>query len=414
MLLYIDDVLVYSKSFNQHLSHLRLVFDTFRKFNFTLSLKKCAFFSNETKFLGHIVSADGIKMDPEKISAIQAMNTKKRKELHSMLCKAAFYRRFIHNFASRTHDIAAWLRHEKREKALIPERLQKSIAYLKNLLCQDVLVHPDFNKPFQLFVDASDYGIGAVLMQDGRPIEYYSRQIRHQERAWHISEKECLSVVAAVLHFKPYLISNNFTIFTDHKNLVSIFEGRKGKTPRSQRLLRWLLALQDFDFYIQHVEGTKNPSDILSRIPQEELIQSSKLFEALFSGDISSPPKDIQDGKMLGYVEGFDAEFQEEQRRDPKYRAMIMFKSFGTVDRRYATFVSKASQYYSLSLTGILLRKGKVCVPRHLIKHLLSVHHDLPTAAHTGSKKLYATISTRYYWETMRKDCRRYTVSCLK
>ena len=228
-LVYLDDIIIYSKTWEDHLRDLREVFALLKKANFKLKLKKCQFLRQEVNYLGHIITQDGIAPDPQKIQKIKDYPVPtSADEVRSFLGLAGYYRRFIPNFGKVAKSLT-----QKTQKAALKEPFQwteedqKAFEYLRTcLITQPILAYPDFQTEFLLFTDACNYGIGAVLsqVQNGKEvvISYFSRQLQKSETNYPTIEKEALAVVEAIRHFKYYLLDRPFTVLSDHAPLQSL------------------------------------------------------------------------------------------------------------------------------------------------------------------------------------------------
>lgn len=266
-LVYMDDIIVFSTSLQEHISNLSLLFKTLRENHLKIQMDKSEFLRKEVEFLGHIVTPEGIKPNQKKINAIQNFPIPKTaKDIKSFLGLLGYYRRFIKNFAKITKPFTKCLK--KGEKIIHTKEFVETFKLCKDILSNDpILQYPDFNKPFILTTDASNIALGAVLSQGNigtdLPIAYASRTLNTAECNYSTIEKELLAIVWATKYFRPYLFGRKFTIMTDHKPLQWLFNL---KEPNS-RLVRWRLKLEEYDYKILYKKGKHNTNaDALSRI----------------------------------------------------------------------------------------------------------------------------------------------------
>ncbi|GET58613.1 retroviral-like aspartic protease 1 [Rhizophagus irregularis DAOM 181602=DAOM 197198] len=238
MNVYIDDIIIYSKDWNEHLQHIKIVLEELRKANMMLKLKKCEWAKRNVEYLGHIVGTDGLKPDEKKIEKIKNLkppkNIKQVREINGLY---------------------------KQQKAL-EELKEKLINYL-------ILQHPNFEKEFILITDASGEGLGAILEQldeNNREIviSYASRSLVNAEKRYLITELECLAVFWEIKYFHKYLIGRKFKVITDHAALKGFIS--TSKVPKGRRG-RWMMELQQYDFEIIHKPGKENKNaDAMSRL----------------------------------------------------------------------------------------------------------------------------------------------------
>lgn len=277
---YMDDIVIFSTSLQEHIDNLKLVFERLREANFKIQLDKCEFLRKEVKFLGHVITSEGIKPNQKKIEAIQKFPIPKTpKEIKSFLGLLGYYRRFIKDFAKITKPFTQCLK--KGEKIVHDQKFIETFNMCKNILTNDpILQYPDFTKPFNLTTDASNFALGAVLSQGpiGKdlPIAYASRTLNPAECNYSTIEKELLGIVWATKYFRPYLFGRRFTIITDHMPLRWLFSL---KDPNS-RLVRWRLKLEEYDYEIVYKKGKLNTNaDALSRIQLNTLETESVIAE---------------------------------------------------------------------------------------------------------------------------------------
>jgi hypothetical protein len=278
-LVYLDDVIIPGRTFEEHMENLQSVLERFRNAGLMLKLTKCSFCKKQTSFLGHIVSADGVATDPSKTAKVSSWpQPTSVKEVQQFLGFANYYRRFVRDYAAIARPLHRLT--ERGREFLWTEDCQVAFDSLKkSLTTSPVLAFPDLSKPFILDTDASDTGIGAVLSQlsdDGteRVVAYASRTLSKPERRYCVTRRELLAVVYFTRHFRPYLLGRHFTLRTDHGSLTWLWNFRE---PEGQ-LARWLERLQEYDFRIVHRPGRKHGNaDGLSRSPCPQCGRDSHL-----------------------------------------------------------------------------------------------------------------------------------------
>src|SRR5665811_1255193 len=275
-LVYQDDVLVYSQSFKEHKEHLREVLSRFRKVGLTILSSKCQFGKQYVKFLGHVVSENGIQMNPEKVATIQAFGIPTtRKQLRGFLGLVGWYHNFVERFADLAEPLYALC--SPKQKFKWTPRAQEAFEKMKAAVIEDlVLAHPMFGKPFILRTDASNTGVGAVLSQvdnarEEKVVSFASKILDKAQRNYTTSEKECYAIIFALEKFREYLDGHEFVLQTDNKALIYLDSMKSS----NQRLMRWSWKLQEWSPYIQYIKGRDNVvADFLSRnsIPDETVV----------------------------------------------------------------------------------------------------------------------------------------------
>lgn len=264
-----------------------------------VQLDKSEFLQKEVAFLGHIVTPEGVKPNPEKISAIKNWPLpKNEKELRAFLGILGYYRKFIQDFAKIAKPLTQQLR--KDESMQHTKDFISSFEKCKNILSSSqILIYPDFQKPFILTTDASKFAIGAVLSQGqigkDKPIAFASRTLSKSEERYSTIEKELLAIDWACKYFRPYLFGRKFTLYTDHKPLTYALNL---KDPHS-KLIRWKLRLEEYDYEIRHRPGKQNiVADGLSRIHNEV-----NLNEQDNSSSGTAHSADTDDGQFIQMTE---------------------------------------------------------------------------------------------------------------
>ena len=277
VLCYIDDILIFSKTFDEHLDHINQVFQRLRSASLTLKPSKCHFAVPSLIYLGHTISKQGIGLDPSNTDAVRTFPVpKNQRDVRSFLGLANFYRRFCKDFAKIANPLNKLL--QKNTKFVWTDQAQIAFDSLKqSLITAPMLYYPDLNNGFCLTTDASDISLGYILSQKDddnkdRVVAYGGRSIRPEERKWTVTEKECLAVVEGIKAYREYLSHRPFTVYTDHKALQWL---SNMKDP-SNRLGRWALKLQEYQYTIIHKEGKKNQNaDALSRRVYDDAIDAT-------------------------------------------------------------------------------------------------------------------------------------------
>ncbi|XP_043474040.1 uncharacterized protein LOC122506110 [Leptopilina heterotoma] len=262
-MVYLDDIVVYGSSIEEHNKNLVLLFERLRHTGLKLQPDKCEFLRPELEYLGHLVTKDGIKPNPNKTKAVSEFKVPhNRTSLKSFLGLSGYYRKFIKNYSTIAKPLTE-LTKESKQFIWTPD-CQKAFDTLKLSLCQaPVLKYPNFEKEFTLITDASNVGLGAILSQDGHPCYYISRTLNAPELNYTTTEKELLAIVWAVQRFRQFLLGRKFKILTDHQALKWLFNVKDA----SSRLMRWRLKLEEYDYEIQYKKGSENTAaDALSRV----------------------------------------------------------------------------------------------------------------------------------------------------
>jgi hypothetical protein len=314
-LLYLDDVIVFSSdNIEEHLNRLRHVFEKMRESNLKFKPTKCHFLKKEVEYLGHIVTQEGYKPNPNKIEIVKNYpQPKKAKDIRAFLGLAGFYRKFVPNFSKISQPLTELTKNNVVFKWT--ELQQQAFEVLKHaLVTPPILKYPCLNKEFILNTDASGTAIGAILTQkyDGieHPVCYASRTLNPAERRYSTIERELLAVVWAVKKYRIYLTGVHFTIVTDHRPLKYLLTI---KDP-SSRLAKWAMFLMEYSFTIEYKPGRMHTNvDTLSRIKTEEEHESKV---------IATIQHEIQERPAISVIWS-KPELAELQRKDAELRDII-------------------------------------------------------------------------------------------
>ncbi|GJS62792.1 putative nucleotidyltransferase, ribonuclease H [Tanacetum coccineum] len=274
VIVFIDDILIYSKSEEEHEAHLKTILDLLKKEKLYAKFSKCEFWLQEVQFLGHVVNRDGIHVDPSKVESVKNWKTPESStEIRSFLGLAGYYRRFIENFSKIAKPLT--LLTQKNKTYVWGDKQDEAFQILKEKLCNaPVLALPDGPDDFVVYCDASKQGFGCVLMQRGKVIAYASRQLKKHEKNYTTHDLELGAVVFALKIWRHYLYGTKSVIYTDHQSLQYIFDQKD----LNMRQRRWIELLSDYECEIKYHPGKANVvADALSR--KERLKPKDKIHK---------------------------------------------------------------------------------------------------------------------------------------
>jgi len=263
VIIFIDDILIYSRNEEEHASHLRDVLQTLKDRHLLAKFNKCEFWLQSVAFLGHIVTSEGIRVDSQKIEAVkQWPRPTSATNIRIFLGLAGYYRRFVEGFSSIASPLTKLT--QKKAKFQWSDDCEKSFAELKTrLTTAPVLTLPEGLDGYVIYCDASRVGLGCVLMQRGKVIAYASRQLKVHEKNYPTHDLELAAVVFALKIWRHYLYGVHVDVFTDHKSLQYVF------TQKELNLLqrRWLEFLKEYDMSVHYHPGKANVvEDALSKL----------------------------------------------------------------------------------------------------------------------------------------------------
>ena len=374
VVVYFDDILVYSRSRTDHLQHLRDVCAALLREKLYAHPKKCSFFTAEVSFLGFILSARGVAADPAKVSAITTWPPLRDvHDVRSFIGLATFYRRFVPNFSGVAAPITDLIRLEKFEWTKAAER---AFEELKRLMTEaPVLRLPDFERVFEVACDASGVGIGGVLSQEGHPVEYFSEKLDDTKRRYDNYDREFYALVQSLRHWRHYLLPKEFVLYSDHSALRHLQDQRKV----SDRHSRWIEYLQDYTFVIRHKKGKDNVvADALSRRPH--VLHMMQV-------------------RVLGFEQMVDA-----YADCPDFGKLYSLASSGP---------SPECRDFCIS-EGYLFRGKRLCVPRTSIRDFLIWEtHAGGLSGHHGVNKTIQALEYQFFWPSLKRDVGRIVSRCL-
>lgn len=401
-IVYLDDILIFSSSYEQHLIDVDKVLEALWKANLRLSWKKCKWLHAEVKYLGHIVGQGNIHPDPEKVRVIRELARPKTvRQLRSLLGSVSFFRRFFPRLAERLAPLNEML----RKPAAIRWTEERDAAFrgLQDLLCSEPVVRtPDYTRPFALHTDASGVGIAGALVQyyDGAPavVAYYSRALSPREQKMDTLMRELLAVVVTAERFRHYLLGHPCTVITDHASLKWI---HSIKDPHGI-LARWLVRLGRFDLKFEHVSGKLNVlPDLLSRNPYEQEM-----------GESGVDPEPCSNLEVDACAVDSKATVDFTKSADPWYNGMK--KQIKDDPSAFPSFEVSHELLYKTVRDPVSKRPmRKLVVPTDLRLRIIHDAHDTPTAAHLGSAKTIRRVAEQYYFPRLAAEVRAYVRRCV-
>ena len=399
VMVFLDDVVIYSKDASQHAADVELVLKDLQAANLTLKESKCHFGKTELDLLGYMISADGIRAQPSKTEAIKQLSSPTNvSELRRFLGMSSYYRQLVPHFA----DIAEPLFQLTRKgiEWNWSNEAESAFNTLKDSLCSNkVMAHPDPSKPYILYTDACDHAIGGILCQEDengieRPIQYLSAQLTSTQRRWATVEKECWAVVYCLDKLRCYLLGSQFVVFTDHKPLLSLFTNQMKNT----KIQRWGILFEEFGAVIKYRPGANNVrADMLSRIVTHEaaVIDMSSEWIQLDSGKCSEFHlyDDIDQNLLIrDQAVEFQSEIVSAHEPDSNYvmHNGILYSCYRT--NRYEP------------------RYPRIVLPSSFRRQVIERCHI--EAAHSGLIKTMVMVQEGYVWPGMRKEIERYVKKC--
>lgn len=417
VVIYLDDILIFSRDPRDHERHVRLVLQRLRDQQLFCKLEKCSFEQSSVVFLGFVISPEGLSMDSSKIQSIKEWKAPSSlRDVQVFLGFAQFYRRFIRDFAKIAKPLTDLTRTTLGTPFTWTSAADAAFETLKFAFCSaPVLVHVDFDRPFVVETDASDFAIGMVLSQpvsnskDLHPVAFHSRKLSPAEINYDTFDKEALAVYEAMTTWRHYLEGSPHPImvYTDHANLQYLTSTRT----LSRREARWALYLSQFKINLVVRPGRKNgKADALSRRPEYELAPDDPLRlvnTRPLVNPVSAQDPDEHVISSISIAAG-TFEFLDKLRSalETDERARTLRTSLFSDTRREDTALWEEEE-------GLLTFKGLLYIPtRDLQLEILRTRHDSKSAGHLGTTKTYDLIARDFWWPTRWKDVKNYVRTC--
>jgi hypothetical protein len=403
LIAYVDDLVVFSKSYDEHLYHLRMVLDKLTSAGLTINLEKCKFYQTRIRFLGHVIDQDGVSPDPDRIAAVLTYPVPhNQKQLRKFLGTCNYHHRFIINYAQCVAPLLTLLKKGSRWKWI--DEMQRAFESIRQKFAASIhLVHPNETQPFSIYTDASRIAIGGVLMQadeEGNPqiISTTSRVLTAYEQHYTTCEQELLSIVNALQKFRIYVFGRKIRVHTDNKALSFL----KRCVLTSNRVARWVMQLQEYELDISHIRGAENHlADVLSRNPSglspqqiNDLTKPRELLVAALNLDIDDSVK-----RQL-------KDLLRHQTQDPTVEA---------IRQQLANESLGVKSKYRLHNRIVYVNCGtppgwRAYLPAHLERPVIKFIHT--SYGHSGTDKCVSIIADSFYVKNLGRKVRQLLASC--
>lgn len=422
-LAYLDDVVVFSENFDDHLDHLRRIFERFKIHGLHCGIKKCQFARKHVEYLGHVLTDTENLAHPKHLAQLTDYPAPTSlRQVRAFLGTAGWLREFIPRFSEKAAPLYSLTK--KGRPFRWTSEAQRAYEEIKQEASAPMrLFRPDPEKRFFLQTDASAIGMSAVLYQEGeegqkRIISHASAKFKGAELNYHANEAECFAAVWSIKRYRPYLENRQFTLRTDSRSLTWLERFKENK----QKLVRWALLLQEFDFTIEHVSGRDNElPDFLSRNPEPEdpTEDIDASIEKLAVPKIRSLNPENTNTVSLNVLDNPFQIIEEKQRADLEIRELkARWRNLGETgpqnvhdEEFFSTFTINEEKdlLYKIDSQGCC----RLVVPTGMTQDVIYLFHDATEAGHPGREETLRTLKNNYYWSAMDREVKEYVRSCL-
>nr|CAB3505014.1 unnamed protein product [Digitaria exilis] len=405
VVVFIDDILIYSKNEEEHAEHLRIVLQRLRDHQLYAKFSKCEFWLESVKFLGHTVSKDGISVDPTKVQEVLDWQPPTSvHEIRSFLGLAGYYHRFIPDFSRIAKPMTELLK--KGVKFEWNDKCEEAFHTLRrHLTSAPVLAQPDCTKPYDVYCDASGTGLGCVLMQENRVIAYASRALRPHEQNYPTHDLELAAVIHALKMWRHYLMGVPCNIYTDHKSLKYVFT----QAHLNMRQRRWLELAKDYDLSVHYHPGKANVvADALSRKARCHCLSVESYADTLCH-EMAKLNLEIVPHGYFNHIA------VEPTLHDQIVIAQLNDASIKILRRKLSKEkVKEKYKCFRLDGQGVMWFGSRLVVPKNteLRRKIMDEAHLSKFSIHPGSTKMYQDLKQNFWWTRMKREIATYVSEC--